>query len=107
MFAGTTSWGFRVVVGILIEGNGVDGMFIAEDVSAASAVVATVEIVEVLGTSSFVADLGVGIRLCGYNVSECNVIINENLLAICRVGKCCVKNCNTRLTRSHLMDTRA
>ena len=54
---------FGMIVGVLVEGNGVEGVRVAEDVAAASTVMAAGEVSEVALASCFVADGGLGIGL--------------------------------------------
>jgi hypothetical protein len=54
---------FGMIVSVLIERDGIQGVRVAEDVAAASTMVAAGEVGEVALTSCFVADGGIGIGL--------------------------------------------
>ena len=54
---------FGMVIGVLVEGNGVQGVRVAEDVAAAPTVVSTREVGEVALAGCFIADCGFGIWL--------------------------------------------
>jgi hypothetical protein len=63
VFAGTTAGAFGVIVGILVEGDGIERMHVAEDIATAPAVVTASEVGEVSCASCFVADCRIGIGL--------------------------------------------
>lgn len=65
VLAGAAPCALWVVVGILVEGDGVHGVEVAEDVAAPSAVVPPSEVGEVPGTDCVVAHRRFGIRLRG------------------------------------------
>ena len=80
----------RVEVGVLVEGNGVRGVPVAEDVAAAAAVVATDEVVEVALAGRVIADSGLRVglfRLCETKGSETQGFKGDMLTFQClRVG---------------------
>ncbi len=63
MIACSAACAFRVVVGILIEGDGVERVQVAEYVATSSTVMAACEVSEVSHAGWFVANWRVGIRL--------------------------------------------
>lgn len=56
MLAGAASSALRVVIGILIEGDGVEGMKVAEDVAAPSTMMPPREVGKVPGANRLVAN---------------------------------------------------
>ena len=56
---------FGMVVGVLVQGDSVQRVHVAEDVAAASTVVSASEVGEVALTGCVVADCGFGVRLLG------------------------------------------
>lgn len=79
MLARSRTCAFGMVVGVLIEGNGVQGVCVAEDVAAASTVVSAGKVGEVPLAGCFVADCGLGIwllrELISYGQNKTNGIV--------------------------------
>lgn len=63
MAAGPALGAFGVEVGVLIQGDLVGGMLVAEDVAAVATVMTALEKAEGLMAGSTVADLGIGVEL--------------------------------------------
>lgn len=63
VLAGAARVATRVVVCVLVQGNGVGGMVVAKDVAAATTVMATIKVGKGAGARGVIADVGIVIRL--------------------------------------------